>query len=484
MELEDIINQRVNKIKALRSKGTDPYPRKFAYSSSIGKALADFAEGKSVSLAGRLIAKRAHGKASFGNIQDQSGKIQLYVQEDVLGKDKFDFFADLDIGDFVGVKGELFKTRTGEQTVKVTEIDLLSKALKPLPEKWHGLKDIEIRYRKRYLDLIANKQVKDIFQIRSKVIGGIRKFLDDRDYLEVETPMLQPIPGGAAGRPFKSFHNESDMDVYLRIAPELYLKRLLVGGFDKIYEINRSFRNEGISTRHNPEFTMLEVYTAYADYGDVMNLTENLISSLAKEIKGSLTIEYQGKTIDLTPPWQRRSFAKVVKEMFDINPDDEASQMVKKLKLKKPALDIKDKFTRSQVMKIVEDLLQEDTVSKPVFFIDYFSSLSPLSKTRSDNPLLAERFELFLGGMEVANAYSELNDPQEQRQRLEDEIASQDNPDIKKIDEDFLDALEYGMPPAGGLGVGIDRLVMLFTDQSSIRDVIFFPLLKYKEKDE
>jgi len=481
MELEDIINQRVNKIKALKSKGIDPYPRKFSRSANIGEVLADFKEGGSVSLAGRLIAKRGHGKASFGNIEDQTGKIQLYVKTDVIGKDKFDFFTDLDIGDFIGVKGELFKTRTGEQTIKAEEITLLSKAIKPLPEKWHGLKDIEIRYRKRYLDLVANKQVKEIFQIRSKIISSIRKFFDDKGYLEVETPMLQTIPGGAAGRPFKSFHNEFDMDVYLRIAPELYLKRLLVGGFDRVYEINRSFRNEGISTRHNPEFTMLEVYTAYVDYEDVMKLTEDLISSLVKEIRGSLKIEYQGKTIDFSVPWQRRSFAKVVKDTFDINPDDAAKEMVEKLQTKKPNLDVKAKFTRSQVMKIVEDLLQEDSVIKPVFFTDYFSSLSPLSKTKPDNPLLAERFELFVGGLEVANAYSELNDPDEQRKKLKEELASQENPDIKKIDEDFLDALEYGMPPAGGLGIGIDRLVMLLADQASIKDVILFPLLKQKE---
>lgn len=482
MELEDIVNQRVNKIKTLKEKGIDPYPRKFSCSSDIGKALADFSENKPVALAGRLVAKREHGKASFGNIQDQTGKIQLYIKEDILGKEKFDFFKDLDIGDIVGVKGELFKTRTGEETVKVADLEILSKALKPLPEKWHGLKDVEIRYRKRYLDLIANKQVKEIFEARSKIISAIRNFLDERGYLEVETPMLQTIPGGAAGRPFKSFHNEFDMDVYLRIAPELYLKRLLVGGFDRVYEINRNFRNEGISTRHSPEFTMLEVYTAYADYQDVMRLTEELVSSLVKEIRGSLMIDYQGKKIDFTPPWQRRSFAEVVKTMFDINPDDEAAQMVKKLKAKKPNLDVKDKFTRSQVMKIVEDLLQEEAVSKPIFFIDYFSSLSPLSKKKKDNPLLAERFELFVAGLEVANAYSELNDPQEQRKRLEDELKAKDNPDIKKIDLDFLDALEYGMPPAGGLGIGIDRLIMLLTDQPSIRDVIFFPLLKQKEE--
>ncbi|MBM3248455.1 MAG: lysine--tRNA ligase [Candidatus Omnitrophica bacterium] len=484
MELEDIINQRVNKIKSLRDKGVDPYPRKFSYSSNIGEVLADFQEAKTVSLAGRLVAKRGHGKAGFSNIQDQTGKIQLYIKEDDIGKEKFDFFKDLDIGDFIGVKGELFKTHTGEITVKIDDVQILSKAIKPLPEKWHGLKDIEIRYRKRYLDLVANKEVKEIFQARSKIVSFIRKFLDDKGYLEVETPMLQPIPGGAAGRPFKSFHNEFDMDVYLRIAPELYLKRLLVGGFDRVYEINRSFRNEGVSTRHNPEFTMLEVYTAYADYEDVMKLTEDLVSSLVMSIKGTTKIDYQGKTIDWAPPWERRSFAKVVKDMFDINPDDEAKVMVEKLKSKRTHIDIKDKLTRSQVMKIVEDMLQEEAILKPLFFIDYFSSLSPLSKKKKDNPLLAERFELFVAGMEIANAYSELNDPQEQSLRLKEEIDARDNPEIKKIDEDFIEALEYGMPPAGGLGIGIDRLVMLLTDQPSIKDVILFPLLKQKEGQE
>ncbi len=482
--MEEIVNQRVNKIEQLKKSGVNPYGKRFEKTSDISDVLADFQEGRSVSLAGRIMAKRAHGKVSFLDLEDTSAKIQLYIKEKEIDEKSLEIFKQLDIGDFIGVAGELFKTRTEEATVGVKKITLLSKALRPLPEKWHGLKAVEIRYRKRYLDLIASKEVKEIFKLRSKIISAIRKYFDSREYLEVETPMLQNIPGGAAGRPFKSFHNATDMDVFLRIAPELYLKRLLVGGFDKVYEINRSFRNEGISTRHNPEFTMLEVYTAYTDYEDMMKLTEELISQLAKDLLGSSIIKYQDKEIDLAAPWQRCSFADVVKKEFDINPDDTAEIMLGKIKKKKPNLVEKQKLSRSQIMKIIEDLLQDDAVSRPIFFTDYFSFLSPLAKTKENNPLIAERFELFMGGMEVANAYSELNDPQEQKKKLQEALSEIDEEELKNIDEDFVTALEYGMPPAGGLGIGIDRLVMLFANQPSIREVIFFPLLKPEEKND
>ena len=355
----------------------------------------------------------------------------------------------------------------------------MAKSLRPLPEKWHGLKDVQIRYRKRYVDLISSPEVKDIFVMRSKIVASIRAFLNQKGFLEVETPMMHTIPGGAAGRPFKTHHNEYGMELFLRIAPELYLKRLIVGGFEKIYEINRSFRNEGVSTRHNPEFTMLELYAAYCDYQDMMNITEEIFVYIARTVLGKTLLEYQGKTIDLTPPWPRRSFAQAVKEKFDINPDDEAAVMI--AKLKKNGRAVEDRLSRSQIVKMVEDILQEDAPTQPVFFTDYFSILCPLAKNKKDNPLISERFELYVAGMEVANAYSELNDPLEQRQRFQEEL-KEEAAASRCLDEDFVEALEYGMPPTGGLGIGIDRLLMLFLNQSSIRDVILFPLLR-PEKD-
>ncbi len=476
MEINEIINQRLEKLNSLKEKGKNPYCQKFTPLNSIAVVLADFKEAQRIVLAGRIMANRSHGKVSFLDLQDSSAKIQLYVKSELLPADGIETFKALDIGDIVGITGELFKTHTNEPTVKVTEMVLLSKSLRPLPEKWHGLKDVDIRYRQRYVDLIASLEVKKIFQTRTRVISLLRKFLDAKGFLEVETPMLHTIPGGARGKPFKTIHNEYHMEVYLRIAPELHLKRLLVGGFEKVYEINRSFRNEGVSTRHNPEFTMLEVYEAWVDYEGMMKLCEEIISFLAKEVLGSFKITYQEKEIDLTPPWQRHSFAEAVKEKFGINPDDSAEIILKKLKGSKPNVAIEGRLTRSAVMKLVEDLLQERENYNPVFFTDYFSVLSPLAKVKKDNPALAERFELFVAGMEVANAYSEQNDPIEQKKRFEDDL--KENPEDKSIDEDFIHALEYGMPPAGGLGIGIDRLVMLLTNCASIREVILFPLLR------
>ncbi len=481
MEASETKAVRLEKLSHLQSKGISAYGGKFERSAGIKETLANFSDGKQVILAGRMVANRKHGKVLFVDLQDQTGKIQLYIKADIVGQETFDLVHYLDIGDVLGVAGELFKTHMGQESLRVKSLTVLSKSLTPLPEKWHGLKDVDIRYRQRYVDLIANPEIREIFTKRSRIISFIRTFLDKRGFLEVETPMLQPMAGGARGRPFKSVHNANDMEVFLRIAPELYLKRLLVGGFEKVYEVNRNFRNEGISTRHNPEFTMLEVYEAYANFEDMMKLTEDLISSAAKEITGSYKIQYQGKMIDLTPPWERRSFAKVVKEKFDINSTDDAAAMLKKVKAKRNVGTL-DKLTRSAVMKIVEDLLEEEATVKPIFFIDYFAFLSPLAKTKPDDASIAERFELFIAGLEVGNAYSELNDPQEQRKRLIDDLADDTETGNRGIDEDFLHALEYGMPPAGGLGIGVDRLVMLLVDAPSIRDVILFPLLKPQVK--
>lgn len=485
MELNEIYQDRLNKLKTLKEKGIRPFdrPDRPIDLMPIAGLLADFKETAKVSSAGRMTAKREHGKVIFIDIRDQEAKIQVYIKADVLGQEAFGLFSSLDIGDLLIVEGELFKTRTGEPTIKAEKLSLVSKSLRPLPEKWHGLKDVEIRYRQRYVDLIANPDVRKVFTQRAKVISAIRGYLDKKGYLEVETPMMHPIPGGAAGRPFKTHHNEHDMDLYLRIAPELYLKKLLVGGFERVYEINRSFRNEGVSTRHNPEFTMLEVYTAYSDCLGMMELVEAITVETAKEVFGGLKFEFQGKPVDLTPPWKRYSFAEVVKERFGIAPEDSAELMLEKLQRRGRALNEK-RLSRSQVVRIVEDLLQEGQDFSPAFFSDYFSILCPLAKNKPNNPHISERFELFIAGMEVANAYSELNDPVEQRQRLEEEISEDKSASsgARMVDEDFVSALEYGMPPAGGLGIGIDRLVMILTNQPSIRDVILFPLLRPEAK--
>jgi len=478
MEVDEIREVRLDKLNKLREHNIAPYGMRFDRTHSIAEILADFKEDTEVIIAGRYMSHRSHGKVMFSDLEDQSGKIQLFIKVKEVTTNGFEIVKALDIGDIIGVKGTLFVTKTGQQSVRVSEIVFLSKSLLSLPEKWHGLKDVEIRYRQRYIDLIANKEVREVFIKRSKIITSIRSFLDNIGFLEVETPMLQPMAGGARGRPFKSQHNAYDLDVYLRIAPELYLKRLLVGGFERVYEMNRNFRNEGVSTRHNPEFTMLEVYQAYGDYEDMMKLTEDMISGLAKEITGSYKVNYQGKEIDFTPPWDRRSFAKVIKDKFDINPDDDANTMLDKVKAHKSHGVKIDKLTRSAVMKIVEDMLEEEQLINPVFFTDYFTFLCPLAKTEPGNEALSQRFEVFIGGLEVGNAYSELNDSQEQRKRLTEDLDDDVDTGNRNVDEDFLNALEYGMPPAGGLGIGIDRLVMLLTDSPSIRDVILFPLMK------
>lgn len=477
MEINEIIQQRKAKLEALKAKGVPVYQAAFPGRINIEEALDKLREGRSVSLCGRIIAKRLHGKAAFFDLRDSTGKIQLYLKSDFVGQDKFALLENLDIADIVSIKGELFKTHSGEPTVKVLEFALLAKALRPLPEKWHGLKDVELRYRQRYLDLISNEEVRKVFLQRCEVIRAIRSFLDERGFLEVETPMMHSIPGGAAGRPFTTHHNEYDMELYLRIAPELYLKRLLVGGLDKVYEINRSFRNEGVSTRHNPEFTMLEIYAAYADYEDMMRLCQDLIIFAAKKVLGKTSFVYQGKNIELNPPWQKLSFAGLVKEKFGIEPSDEAEAMLKKLQAKGFAREAK-RITRSQVAKLIEDILEQDVSANPTFITDYFTNLCPLARTKKDNPLISERFELYVAGIELGNAYSELNNPIEQQRRFLEEIKEAKSDEKKAVDEDYVLALEHAMPAAGGLGIGIDRLVMLLADQPSIRDVILFPLLR------
>jgi lysyl-tRNA synthetase class 2 len=475
MELEEIRQIRLDKMAKLKEMGIDPYGGKFETTARINEILSNFEEEKHVVAAGRLIALRSHGKVMFGDIQDQTGKMQIFVKIEVVGPE---LVKALDIGDMVGVEGTLFTTKTGQQSIRVQKITVMAKSLMTLPEKWHGLKDVDLRYRQRYVDLIANPDVRDVFIKRSRITSLIRNFLDGKGFLEVETPILQTMPGGARGRPFKSMHNAYDMDVYMRIAPELYLKRLLVGGFDRVYEMNRNFRNEGVSTRHNPEFTMLEVYQAYANFEDMMKLTEDMVSMLAKEVTGSYKVTFQGQEIDFTPPWERRSFAGIVKDKFDINADDSAETMMRKVQEYKGHPVKVERITKSAIMKIVEEMLDEDKIVNPVFLTDYFTFLCPLARVKKDNPYISERFECFIGGMEVGNAYTELNDPQEQKARFQEDLHDDIETGNRNIDDDYVQALEYGMPPAGGLGIGIDRLVMLLTDSPSIRDVILFPLMK------
>jgi len=467
--------EKLNKIKA--EFGNPFAETSFPKPLLASEILNEFEEGKVVSFAGRLITKREHGKSGFAHLSDESGKLQIYAQANTLGLG-FQLFKELDIGDIIGVNGELFKTRTGESTIVVKEIKLLSKALRPLPEKWHGLKDIEVRYRQRYLDLISNPESRDVFIKRSKIISLIRDFFNNRKFTEVETPMLHHLPGGAAGKPFATHHNATDSEVYLRIAPELYLKRLLVGGLEKVYEINRSFRNEGVSTRHSPEFTMLEAYCAYDNYEYMMDTCEQLFLFIIKEMGLSTILEYQGETIDFTSPWPRISFAELFKKEFDINSGDSSEVMTEKISKK---LKLPKGLSRSQILNITEELIEKNYPdNKPAFITDFFTWASPLAKQKKDNPHIVERFELFIAGLEVANAYSELNDPIEQRKRFKKQLDIEEELP-KKIDEDFLLSLEYGMPPATGLGIGIDRLAMIILNQPSIRDVILFPLLKAKE---
>lgn len=482
-EINDLVKDRLRKMETLRASGWDVFGRRFR-KTPVADVLSGFEENKPVCTAGRLTAVRVMGKSTFADLKDETGRIQLYLKKDELEPRLKELVDNLDLGDIIGASGELFKTRTGEISIRAKELTILSKSIRPMPEKWHGLKDVELRHRHRYLDLMSNDETREIFRKRSLIIRSVRRTLDESGYLEVETPMMHPIPGGAAGKPFKTHHEALDMPLFLRVAPELYLKRLLVGGFDKVYEINKSFRNEGISTRHNPEFTMLEVYTAYDNVEDVMDLTERIVRRAAEEVLGGLVIESEGRRVDLSR-WERVSFAKLMKERLGILPDDETSVWIEKLK--KRGVDLaggSKEISRTQVINIVADLLDQelktdgDTI-RPVFVTDYFTELCPLAKKKKDDPLISERFELYIGGMEVANGYSELNDPIEQRERLLAELAEKGKEvSSDLLDEDFVYALEHGMPPAGGLGIGIDRLVMVLTGQASIREVILFPQLK------
>ncbi|MBI4003731.1 MAG: lysine--tRNA ligase [Candidatus Omnitrophica bacterium] len=489
---DEQVHTRREKLETLRGRRLAPYGGPFPKDGPIQSLVAGYAEGRSVSTAGRLSAKRGHGGLTFADLRDYSGKIQICVKQERVGDASYQLFDSFDLGDILGVSGTLFKTKTGEVTVQADQLTLLAKALRPLPEKWHGLKDVEVRYRQRYLDLIANEPVRQVFVWRSKLLSSLRATLERHGFLEVETPMMHAIPGGAAGEPFLTHHNALDADLYLRLAPELHLKQLLVGGLERVYELNRSFRNEGLSAQHNPEFTMLEAYQAYGNYETMMRLVEELICDAAKTLIGSLQFEFRGQRIDLTPPWERVSFAKAMEEI-GLKPQASLDEI--QAALQRKGMKVKG-LTRSQLVRLVEQLFEPKTKAKPLYVVDYWTELSPLAKSTPDDPLITERFELFIGGMEVANAYSELNDPIEQRRRFEAQLEAgsglgaegsgqkrkprspSPEPRTKMIDESFIEALEYGMPPAGGLGVGVDRLAMLLLDQPSIKDVILFPLLK------
>ena len=484
--LEAITQHRLDKLERIRSRGTDPYPAHFhrTHTAQEAKAFFEQQEGTdqvpscpALCLAGRIVAQRVMGKATFMDIKDGTGKIQVYFRSDSLGEEKYHFLQDFDIGDFIGVAGTLFMTRSGEITLKASDLVMLCKSLQPLPEKWHGLSDVEKRYRQRYLDLIANEEVKDIFEVRSKVIASMRHFLERRGFLEVEAPVLQAVAGGALARPFVTHHHALGQNFYLRIALELPLKRLVVGGFDKVFEIGRIFRNEGISFKHNPEFTMMECYEAYADYRDVMRTVEEMVCCVAEEVKGTTRINYGGTVLDLSSPWEHLTLREAILDQcgidFEQYPDAASLQDAMSQK------GIEFDATKGRG-KLIDELLStfvEPHLIQPTFLLDYPVELSPLAKRKPDNPRLVERFELFIGGMEIANAFTELNDPLEQRERFSQQLGERGTGDeeMELPDEDFLLALEHGMPPTGGLGVGVDRLVMLLTDQHSIREVIFFP---------
>ncbi|MHC4788664.1 MAG: lysine--tRNA ligase [Planctomycetota bacterium] len=466
---------RLAKLQELRRLGIDPYGGRFPHAVPLGELVDGFdeLEGSKVRAAGRITNLRAMGKASFLDIKDLSGRIQLLFQLDRLGPDQFHVHEQLEPGDLLGVEGELSRTRTGEVTIFVDEFRMLAKALLSPPEKWHGLRDRETRCRQRYVDLFTNDEVMDCFLKRSRIVRGIREFLQQRGFIEVETPMMQPIAGGAAAEPFLTHHNALDMDLYLRIAPELYLKRLLVGGMEKVFEVNRNFRNEGISSQHNPEFTMLELYEAYGDYETMMELTEELIVHLARDVCGSLRVTFGEGEIDLGLPWPRRRFWELLAEHAGVERGEEAAMRARadQLGMEGAHTDHPDYLAYRIFEKVVEKHLPD-----PTFVIDYPKSISPLARATAEDEELAQRFELYIGGMELAAAYTELNDPQEQERRFLAQVGREE--ERERIDADFLRALAYGMPPAGGMGLGIDRLVMILTDRPSIREVILFPLLR------
>ena len=489
-ELESQFNEqerlRREKLVQLQEVGKDPfdvYKVNRTHSSQQVKDNFEELEGKDVTVAGRIMSKRGQGKVVFSDIYDRDGRIQLFIKIDEVGEEALKQYKTNDLGDWVACTGEVFKTKTGEISIKAKEIELICKSLKPLPEKWHGLKDPDLRYRQREVDIITNPEVKDTFIKRSQIIKGIREFLDNRGFLEVETPMLATIAGGASARPFITHHNTLDLDMFLRIAPELYLKRCIVAGFEKVYELGRTFRNEGMSVRHNPEFTMIELYQAFADYNDMMELTENMIAEVCKKVNGTTKVTYQGTEIDFMPPWRRITMVDAVKEyagvdFATINSDEEAQAIAKEkhLEFSKPL----NTVTKGEVLNMLYEEFCEEHMIQPTFIIDYPVEISPLTKKKRGNEMFTERFEGFVFGRELCNAYSELNDPIVQRERFAQQEKERELGDDEAymIDEEFMSALETGMPPTGGLGIGIDRLIMFLTDSASIRDVILFPTMK------
>ncbi len=486
---KQLLRHRKEKAQFLLDAGIPLYPNDFRRSAEIGEVLDAHGEldedtlareSRTFSLCGRIMAHRSFGKVTFFHIQDTSGRIQIYTARDDLGAEEYGVFKKFEIGDIVGVVGGLFRTKTGELTVKAEQVRLLTKSMRPLPEKYHGLKDVETRYRQRYVDLLVNDRAREIFRKRTAIVQFIRNFLNERDFLEVETPMMQPIAGGATAKPFRTHHNALDMDLFLRIAPELYLKRLLVGGFDRVYEINRNFRNEGIDTRHNPEFTMIEFYWAYATFVDLMDLTQELLCGLAKAVNGTHLVEYQGNTIDLQDGWVRMPFHESLEKIGGVSPDvytdyAKCKDLAQKLG---EAVHPKEKLGKLQA-KLFDNLVEPKLI-QPHFIYHYPTDISPLSRKNDQNPEITDRFELFICGQEMANAFSELNDPYDQKDRFEEQVREKaaGDDEAHAMDEDYIRALEYGMPPAAGQGIGIDRLVMLLTDSPSIREVILFPLLR------
>ena len=488
-ELNEVHRVRKQKLDQLYSLGVDPFGKKFVRTHTAEEILS-FAKDKTkeqleqdtidVTVAGRIMLLRPQGKAAFANLQDLSGRVQIYIRQDAIGEELFEVFQQLEMGDIIGVKGTVFKTKMGEPTIKVQELTVLSKALNPLPEKYHGLTDIEMRYRQRYVDLIVNPEVRDTFVMRSRIIQSMRRYLDDLDFLEVETPTMHAVAGGAAARPFVTHHNALDMQLYMRIAIELHLKRLIVGGLEKVYEIGRVYRNEGISTRHNPEFTMLELYWAYADFQDIMDLTEKSIAHIAQEVLGTMKISYQGKDVDLTPKWRRASMVDLVKEAVGVDFSQQLSLEEARSLAEKHGVKIEKHHQVGHILNEFFEQFVEETLIQPTFVYGHPVEISPLAKQNPADPRFTDRFELFIVGREHANAFTELNDPIDQRQRFEKQLKEKEagNDEAHEMDEDFINALMYGMPPTGGLGIGIDRLVMLLTDQPSIRDVLLFPLMR------